>query len=306
MSYIPGIGSNGFSTPADYKVAQTNSKTQTGGTEDLNLYQSFQGWQIATDNSIFTVATQQLQEKYNNGQYKSDEDPQIEIDFNDFYNEALEFAEDFSFAKEGKTYNEQIKTLAQEHIQSYDTINTDGKVDYKEFTEKELANFNAKYAESLGGELSFEDEGVEELFKASFEFFDINGDNAISESETAAYYNTLDILDGTMYGKIKFSTYNAVSNCLMPDVEEGTIERDNKLKIEETMTKIYNTNFAQGDTEKSSGDAPDPQNDKKTEPQKPIEPGVQTNIGKSAAAIEKNLITENPIETNTAQGCEIL
>ncbi len=306
MSYIPGIGSNGFTTPADYKAAQTNSKTQTSGTEDLNLYQSFQGWQIATDNSIFTVATQQLQEKYNNGQYKSDEDPQIEIDFNDFYNEALEFAEDFSFAKEGKTYNEQIKTLAQEHIQSYDTINTDGKVDYKEFTEKELANFNAKYAESLGGELSFEDEGVEELFKASFEFFDINGDNAISESETAAYYNTLDILDGTMYGKIKFSTYNAVSNCLMPDVEEGTIERDNKLKIEETMTKIYNTNFAQGDTEKSSGDAPDPQNDKKTEPQKPIEPGIQTNIGKSAAAIEKNLITENPIETNTAQGCEIL
>ena len=68
------------------------------------------------------------------------------------------------------------------------------------------------------------------------------------------------------------------------------------------MTKIYNTNFAQGDTEKSSGDAPDPQNDKKTEPQKPIEPEVQTNIGKSAAAIEKNLITENPIETNTAQG----
>ncbi len=89
MSYIPGIGSNGFTTPADYKAAQTNSKTQTSGTEDLNLYQSFQGWQIATDNSIFTVATQQLQEKYNNGQYKSDEDPQIEIDFNDFYNEAL-------------------------------------------------------------------------------------------------------------------------------------------------------------------------------------------------------------------------
>ena len=35
MSYIPGIGSNGFTTPADYKAAQTNSKTQTSGTEDL-------------------------------------------------------------------------------------------------------------------------------------------------------------------------------------------------------------------------------------------------------------------------------
>ena len=58
-------------------------------------------------------------------------------------------------------------------------------------------------------------------------------------------------------------------------LKKETIERDNKLKIEETMTKIYNTNFAQGDTEKSSGDAPDPQNDKKTEPQKPIEPGYK-------------------------------
>lgn len=303
MSYIPGIVSSSFSAPVNYQTAK-NSSTQTTGNTDLNLYQSFKGWHIATDNAAFTVAQQQVQEKYENGGYTSEEDPQIEIDFDDFYNETLEFAEDFSFAKEEETYENQVKTLAQEHIQTYDTINTDGNIDYEEFMTGELEDYNTQYGETLG-ELTPESEGVEELFKTSFEFFDIDGDNTISKNETAAYYTALDLLDGAMDGKIKFSTYNAVSNCLMPDIEEGTIEWENRAKIKETMNKTYNEFFVQSNTENSGGETPNTQNNKPAEP-KTIEPGVQSNIGKQVAAIEQNLITDNPFETDAAQGCEIL
>lgn len=299
MSYIPGIGSSGFTTPANYQTAQTNSKNskvQTGGADDLNLYQSFEGWHIATDKAALGVAEQRIQEKAASGNYASEEDEQIYIDLENFYNEALNMAEDFSFEEDGKTYNEQLTTLAKEHIQTYDKDKNDSLVSYEEYTSKELDNYNNIYGEELG-EISLEESGMEEMFKSSFDFFDLNGDGYIDTDETKAYYAILDMLDNNMDGKIKFSTYNTVSESLTPDVmEDGSLNFNNELKLsnkeklKETMTEIYNTHFASQTPEIEN------KNDTPTMPEQKNKPTAPTNAGKTVMAIEKSLLKDEQSE----------
>lgn len=296
--FATSLGTQGFS--AQYNVQNQlsagNADNQiTSG--DLNLYNQFSIWQAGTQLSAEETAMIYIEQG-------------LFDDFDEALEEAKSTALDFSINEEGKTYGEQIETLAQQHLEAYDVSEIDGKISFEEFVQEEVNEYNDKFGD-IDGNLNADDEMIQGIFQASFDFMDLNGDETIDANEIKAYYIAADILDAAdnlpensadaMDGVIKFSTVDKMSDIISIQAEEGTQEAKTRSSLKSALVQIYETLAPQESLPVKDQTLPDEQpanleqdqdNNSKM-PVMPFECGEPTAKGKAIIMIEKSLFSSN-------------
>lgn len=233
--------------PQYRKASKSTENTSSISTVDKTLYQTFNTW----GNNIHTKANEAAVEaalQYTDPML-GDElyDKNYKEIYNHTYAENAYTDENIFDMAQGKTIDSKEKLfqlydeMAKGHIATYDT-NNDGKISLEEMAAGELEDYNQLYADE-GEPLSLEDPGVAELFSASHNFFDLNGDGYIDTDETKAYYTVMDALydDNGMDGKVNFYSYRTMSTISEYDPEVD----DNAYRIKSTMITAYNKYFNQ-------------------------------------------------------------
>lgn len=196
----------------------------------------------------------------------------------------------YCFTEEGKSYGESLETLAQDHIKAYDIIDKDGKITFEEYKKTVILEYNT-FLPQGEPQITEDDEIAAQMFKSSFNFMDLNGDNVIDTDEAKTYYVMADIFDSiqnppenpedAMDGKIKYSSVLTMGDIMMAEAPEGSEEAASKEILRSAMKEIYEADKKLQEFEN------------KTAPPKANEP---TTKGKMVLDIEKNLLQNNPFK----------
>lgn len=182
-----------------------NNGAEAGIYEKLNL------WTKDVNGAAEMYAIQ----KMGDTQYASDIEEYMA--FEQYYSEAVSIADKqtgFQYA-DADTVGESTQNkfmasqeLAQEHIAQFDT-DENSSISQEEFINGSLAEYEEAYGQKITVD-SLDSETAKQL-EASFNFFDLNNDGSIDTAETMAYYTTMDALDGSVDGNIKFGSTNTMS-----------------------------------------------------------------------------------------------
>ncbi len=295
--YAVNFGAGNVSGQAgNYRPNQTSSTPQTG----LNKYDELTIWQAANQAAIEENVLQTLEQ----GEFETQEE--YNEAFESAYDTAIDCATDFSFTEEGKSYGEQLETLTQAHITAYDTIETDGKITFDEYKEREKLEYNTFFSEE-GSEITEFDEATTQMLQTSFDFMDLNGDSAIDADEIKTYYITADIMDSVenppenpqdmMDGNIKFSSCAAMGDTMSMEGEEGSEQAVNRTNLRNSMQEIYNNNKTEEVPQETPAETPAENPEEKVEenPEKSDEDNYDATENTTPKAYEPfDFIAEKP------------
>ncbi len=223
---------------------QSSGKTQTIAKDSqFNSYDQFTIWQSSEQKA---VEENTLQEIASVGDSFNQEEWDEAFEAN--YKKALNNAGSFSFMQEGKNYSESLQELSQNNLDSYDTIEKDGKITLDEFKQREILENNT-FAGTEGDKISEDDELAMQMLETTFKFMDLNGDNAIDIDEIKAYYTVADIMDctdneakevdDTMDGVITFASVDEMQQAMAFEGEPYSKEYESRNTLKISMTQIY-------------------------------------------------------------------
>ena len=104
---------------------------------------------------------------------------------------------------------EGAANLAESNIEASDTVDDNGAINYQEFINQEVGNYEETFGESP---FQLDDNGeIIDMLQDNFGALDLDKSSEIEKDELSAYYaamDTMDSTDGTADGKLQFAAFS--------------------------------------------------------------------------------------------------